>query len=53
VTNVRRWTIEKELVLQAVYGYSHVGNVNLHLIIPAMRDDDKLTTEKVDRFMYA
>lgn len=54
VEETRKWATEEGLIpndIGAVFGYGHVGDGNLHLTIPAMRDDQALT-EKVDRFVY-
>ncbi|KAI7899913.1 uncharacterized protein BX663DRAFT_488899 [Cokeromyces recurvatus] len=54
VEDTRSWAIAEGLIpndIVAVYGYGHVGDGNLHLTIPALRDDQELT-EKVDRFVY-
>lgn len=54
VQDTRQWATEEGMIphdIGAVFGYGHVGDGNLHLTIPAMRDDQELT-EKVDKFVY-
>jgi FAD/FMN-containing dehydrogenase len=54
VKDARSWAHKEGLIrndIVIVYGYGHVGDGNLHLTIPALRDDQALT-EKVDRFVY-
>jgi D-lactate dehydrogenase (cytochrome) len=55
VNDTREWAHREGLIpndIVAIYGYGHVGDGNLHLTIPALRDDQKLV-EKVDDFVYA
>ncbi|CAO0792084.1 unnamed protein product [Mucor circinelloides] len=54
VEETRAWATAEGLIpndILAIYGYGHVGDGNLHLTIPATRDDQALT-EKIDRFVY-
>lgn len=54
VQDTRSWATEEGLIgkdLVAIYGYGHVGDGNMHLTIPAMRDDEELR-KKIDDFVY-
>ncbi|CDS07616.1 hypothetical protein LRAMOSA01565 [Lichtheimia ramosa] len=54
VTATRDWATKEGLIgtdIYAVYGYGHVGDGNMHLTIPALRDDEALR-EKIDDFVY-
>ncbi|KAI9488852.1 hypothetical protein BDB00DRAFT_846393 [Zychaea mexicana] len=54
VEDTRAWAIADGMIgrdIVAIYGYGHVGDGNMHLTIPAIREDEAVRT-KIDDFVY-
>ncbi|KAG2223540.1 hypothetical protein INT45_000860 [Circinella minor] len=54
VEDTRAWATKEGMIgrdIGAVYGYGHVGDGNMHLTIPALRDDESVRI-KIDDFVY-
>ncbi|KAG0172680.1 hypothetical protein DFQ30_009907 [Apophysomyces sp. BC1015] len=54
VEDTRDWALAEGLIgndIVAVYGFGHVGDGNMHLSIPTLRDDRALV-ERIDDFVY-
>ncbi|KAI8140461.1 hypothetical protein BJV82DRAFT_622650 [Fennellomyces sp. T-0311] len=54
VEDSRAWATAEGMIgrdIGAIYGYGHVGDGNMHLTIPALRDDEAIRI-KIDDFVY-
>ncbi|KAF7721039.1 hypothetical protein EC973_005537 [Apophysomyces ossiformis] len=54
VQDTREWALAEGMIgkdIVSVYGYGHVGDGNMHLSIPVLRDD-RFLVELVDNFVY-